>query len=135
MSGGLDLDIVNYIKTIKIEVKSLSTRFKYLTRHVIQQKRQLDSAVRKIASLEMSFNQSKDICHSSKSKHSVGCQFSQKSKLCITASPNISSDSESFESFNKHLEVSNTRNTQKRRKSEIQSSSVTYTSPQRSLLL
>ncbi|KAH8872417.1 hypothetical protein KSF78_0006550 [Schistosoma japonicum] len=118
-------DVVSCVKSMKIEIKSLSARLNYLTRYVLQQKRQLDSASKKITFLEQSsrnpMNRSIGVCHSPQSTRSVGCQFSPGSKPRVSVSPtllDVSSNSESFEGLDNYLEPSNTINLPKYRKSQ-----------------
>ncbi|CAH8524994.1 unnamed protein product [Schistosoma turkestanicum] len=110
-------DTINYIKSMKIEIKSLSARINYLTRFVVQQKRQLDSALKKISSLEQSskypLNRSIGVSHSPQSTRSVGCQISPGTNPLVSLSPDVnelSSNSESFEGLNKCLQPSNSVN-------------------------
>uniref|UniRef100_A0A3Q0KQ37 Expressed conserved protein n=1 Tax=Schistosoma mansoni TaxID=6183 RepID=A0A3Q0KQ37_SCHMA len=111
MSGPSKSDVINYIKSMKIEIKSLSARINYLTRYVVQQRRQLGSALKKIASLEQSskhsLNRSIGVCHSPQSKRSVGCQISPGTNPLTSVSPDmneVSTNSESFEDLHKYLQ-------------------------------
>ncbi|CAH8582843.1 unnamed protein product [Schistosoma bovis] len=111
MSGPTKLDVINYIKSMKIEIKSLSARINYLTRYVVQQRHQLSSALKKIASLEQSskhsLNRSIGVSHSPQSKRSVGCQIFPGTNPLVSVSPDVnevSSNSESFEDLHKSLQ-------------------------------
>nr|CAH8820555.1 unnamed protein product [Trichobilharzia regenti] len=79
---------VTLMERVNAEVKILSTRLKYLSRYVMQQKRQLDSALGKITALEeqLSAHLSKCTPSSPCTQRSIGCQVSPNSKPSVTLS-------------------------------------------------
>ncbi|CAH8853183.1 unnamed protein product [Trichobilharzia szidati] len=100
------------MERVNTQVKTLSTRLKYLSRYVIQQKHQLNSALAKITALEEQLSAHLSKCTLPCTKRSIGCQVSPKSKPSVTLSssrkhsvtlsPNMSdvSSSSSSKSFN-----------------------------------